>query len=93
MSPTPAPNVPVHCHVDPAIDRHGEPHVVRVGVESILIIPSCMLITPILRKYFIINSAVVLIDLVGLGRKQHRLYIGLAVRLYVQTFISLQGKA
>ncbi len=52
------PNVPVHCHVDPAIDRHGEPHVVRVGVDSILI-PSQhvevffkTLVTPVLRKYF-----------------------------------------
>ena len=29
--------VPVHCNVDPPIDRHGEPHVVRVGVDGILI--------------------------------------------------------
>ncbi len=28
-------SVPVHCHVDPAIDRHGEPHIVRVGVDGI----------------------------------------------------------
>ncbi len=52
------PNVPVHCHVDPAIDRHREPHVVRVGVDSILIISQHVevhfktLVTPVLRKYF-----------------------------------------
>ena len=56
MSCTIGPNVPVHCHVDPAIDRHGEPHVVRVGVYSIFI-PSYHLdfktfVTPVLRKYF-----------------------------------------
>ena len=51
-------SVPVHCHVDPAIDRHGEPHVVRVGVVSILIQSQHVevlfetLVTPILSKYF-----------------------------------------
>ena len=58
MSSTIGPNVPVHCHVDPAIDRHREPHVVRVGVVSILIQSQHVevlfetLITPVLSKYF-----------------------------------------
>ncbi len=63
MSCTIGPNVPVHCHVDPAIDRHGEPHVVRVGVVSSLISEHVevlfeTLVTPILRKYFEMEGGV-----------------------------------
>ncbi len=51
-------NVLIHCHVDPPIGGHGEPHVVRIGVISILIptyhenVLFKTFVTSILRKYF-----------------------------------------
>ncbi len=50
-------NVSVHCYVDSTIDRHGELHVVRVGVDGILIPTEHVevlfetLVTPVLSKY------------------------------------------